>query len=291
MSTKLKPQHWPMWLMWRLGVNAVARRRVARPGRFALVFHGVARQRYPDVPAGVQPHHTADELRQTLAWLAARFAFLTPDEFLHGSRPGVLLTFDDGLANNFEVALPILETFAAPALFFVATGHIAAAEGGSRWLHFCRAWAAQGWGDAAAVPAAIGHEFYDGMTEAQLAACGRHPLITLGGHTVTHPFLTQCDAVALAGELGECRRYLQAVTGQPVDTFAYPANDYDRRVAEAARQAGYAAAFAVSGRGAGLPAYEIPRIGLYTTHPAYLGSKLNGLHRRPLVGPALPEGA
>lgn len=36
----------------------------------------------------------------------------------------ILLTFDDGYADNFEVALPILEKYSVQALFYICTGNI-----------------------------------------------------------------------------------------------------------------------------------------------------------------------
>ncbi len=62
-----------------------------------------------------------------LADLKAIGRFVTPGEAaypeaLPGGRPHFLLTFDDGYANNLQLALPILEQHRVPALFFISTG-------------------------------------------------------------------------------------------------------------------------------------------------------------------------
>ncbi|MCI0393999.1 MAG: polysaccharide deacetylase family protein [Chloroflexi bacterium] len=273
-------------LLWYTRMLEVARRLLASRGRFVLVFHGVAGRRYKDIPHAVQPWHTAAEFQQTLRWLATRFSFLTPEEFFRGDQSGVLLTFDDGLANNVTHALPVLEEFEAPAVFFVSTQHVIAPR---NWLPQKRRQARRHWAREENVPEEIAVEFFDGMSVDQLVDCGIHPLITIGAHTVSHPLLTQCDDQQLTYELIETRKFLRAVTGQPVATMAYPTGDYDRRVATAVRDAGYQAAFAVDSRRVGMPLFEIERLGLYEAHPAYLAAKLSGLYRRPIREPLLPE--
>jgi peptidoglycan/xylan/chitin deacetylase (PgdA/CDA1 family) len=271
-------------LLYYSGLLALSRRVMARRGRFVLVFHGVAGRHYPELPAAVQPHHTAGELRQTLRWLAARFPFLTPAEFLAGERPGVLLTFDDGFANNATHALPVLEEFGAPALFFVATQHIANPR---NWLPAIRQQVQRQWPREEDVLAEVAAELFDGMSTEQLATFAAHPLVTIGAHTVSHPFLTSCGDDQLAYEMVEARRFLEEVSGRPVLTMAYPTGDYNRRVAQAAQAAGYETAYAVDKLPVGMPRYEIERVGLYQPQPAYLGAKLSGLHRRPLRQPFL----
>ncbi len=109
-------------------------------------------------------------------------------------------------------------------------------------------------------------------------------MVTIGSHTVSHPHLTQCAKEQLVSELVESRRFLQTVTGQAIDLFAYPTGDYNRRVVEAVQDAGYRVAFVEDLRKMGFSAFEIPRIGLYASSPAYLSLKLSGLHRRPIKG-------
>ena len=261
-------------LLWRTGLSELLVRRAARNGRFGLMFHGVSKQRYSHLPFHVQPSMTQQEFDLIMGWLQPRFPFLTLEQFLKGKQPGVLLTFDDGLANNVELALPILEKYKAPAIFYVTVQHVIAPHD---WLPASRNWANQGW------PAAefdqIAHDFYDGMTEQQLADCGRHPLITIGGHTWSHPFLTQCTDEALQKELIEAKQYLEDMSHQSITTFAYPTGDYDLRITEAVKQAGYTSAFVEQQQKVGIPSMEIKRVGIYQAEPAYLSTKLSGLYQ------------
>ena len=111
-------------LLWASGVSFVASRLLPEDARFAIELHGVAEREFVELPEELRPSMTADSLRALLAWLDRRFRFLSPEEFLESNRPGVMMTFDDGFANHVEVALPILEEFSAPAVFFVPSRHV-----------------------------------------------------------------------------------------------------------------------------------------------------------------------
>jgi hypothetical protein len=62
----------------------------------------------------------------------------------------------------------------------------------------------------------------EALTEDQLRQLARHPLVTIGGHTTTHPNLMQVSAPGIHWEIAENRKFLQDVTGQAVEHFAYP---------------------------------------------------------------------
>jgi peptidoglycan/xylan/chitin deacetylase (PgdA/CDA1 family) len=263
------------------GIAGMARRVLAGGGRFAINFHGVSSRRYPNAPRDLHPHFSVAEFRQALAWLAQRFRFLTVQEFLSGAQPGVLLTFDDGHANNLTNALPLLEEFDAQGLFFIATQHVREPR---NWLSFTRESVRRGWGAEYNVPDDFARDCLDGLSEGQLAELGRSPRAVIGSHTVSHPSLPGCPLAQVRRELQESRRYLQEVSGQAVHCFAYPYGDYNRQVAGAVKEAGYRAAFAVDPVPVGMPAYEIPRVAVYSASPGYLSVKLSGLHRQALRG-------
>jgi peptidoglycan/xylan/chitin deacetylase (PgdA/CDA1 family) len=267
--------------LWCSGLAGLSRRTLAARGRFVLTFHGIASVHYLPGPRCVQPSLNVDGLRGILKWLKPRFRFLTPLEFLKAEHSGVLLTFDDGAANNFTNAIPLLEKFEAPAVFFVSTQHV---KNCRNWLPAARRLARLGWGAEEAVPRDLAADYFDGMLEQQVAACGRHPLITIGSHTVSHPFLTHCKGDDLRFELMASKDCLERLTRSRVELFAYPTGDYDGRVLEAVRAAGYRAAFAEESRHLGVAQFEIPRIGIYSPDRPYLSAKLSGLYRQPLRG-------
>ncbi len=263
-------------LVSRFGLAALSRRVLARRGIFVLEFHGVAGRRWPGLPGALQPSLTAAELRAILGFVRRRFDFLSPAELFAPESRGVLLSFDDGFANNFDQALPVLEELAAPAVFFVTLSHVL--EPGRRLP-----WIAEALSRHGVVPAPeMARDLFDGADAATLRQAAAHPLITIGGHGWHHPRLTGCDGAALATELGAARERLAEVVGRAVELFAYPFGDYDARVLAAVEAAGFKAAFAEDCLALGTPRFEIPRVGIYSSDATYLDLKLSGLHRRPV---------
>ncbi len=262
-------------LLWATGIAALASGTLAQKGRFALMFHGKS----PNIPAEGQPRLSIPEFEKIVTWVAKRFSFLTPEEFSLGRRPGVLMTFDDGFANNARNVLPVLHRHALPGLFFVSTQHV---TNPSHWLGFVRQQAEKAWGTLDAVPPEVAADWYDGMSLEELREFAGDPLVTIGSHGVTHAILTECDDEQLDFELSRSRQLLQDWTSGPIDYLAYPRGDYDRRVAGRVQEAGYRHAFTIESSGLGLERFEIPRVGIYRAGAPYLGMKLSGLHRKPL---------
>jgi len=272
------------WVLWATGLAALTRRIGGGRGRFALEFHGVPRQGYPELPRAARPRITGLDLGRILEWLSTRFPFLTPEEFLSSDHPGVLLTFDDGFANNHDVVLPLLEQYEAPAVFFVATQHIGVR---GRWLDFVEEAARSVWGDLDAAPREAGRDLYDGLREDQLAMCAGHGLITIGAHSVSHPRLTAVDDARLADEIQRSKAVLEELTGAVVDLFAYPYGEADNRAARAVAEAGFRAAFVETPLPIEIAAMAIPRVGLRGAQPWYMAAKLSGLYDHPLMGKVL----
>lgn len=103
--------------VWRL----VSRR--FRPAAVVLAYHRVGP---PDAPFRKV---TIGNFRAQMAWLRRHCTVLHPSE-LRGAldpparRCPVMVTFDDGYADYFEHAVPILREFGVPAVNFVATQFI-----------------------------------------------------------------------------------------------------------------------------------------------------------------------
>ena len=50
--------------------------------------------------------------------------FRFEDDYVKRNQPAIIITFDDGYADNYQNALPILEELEIPATFFITTGRI-----------------------------------------------------------------------------------------------------------------------------------------------------------------------
>ncbi len=79
----------------------------------------------------------------------------------------------------------------------------------------------------------------------EIVALSRHPLATIGAHTMTHPRLAKLDEAAMIEEIDRSRAAIEAGIGQPVRHFAYPVGDPTSagpREFAAARALGFASA-------------------------------------------------
>jgi peptidoglycan/xylan/chitin deacetylase (PgdA/CDA1 family) len=140
----------------------------------------------------------------------------------------VVLTFDDGYRDNYDIAFPLLKKYGMTGTFFIVTG-------------------------------LVGYPAY--MTWDQIAEMQRAGM-EIGAHTVHHPFLTRLSTPAAFLEIFLSRLALAQHLHTPINVFAYPYNDHNPRIVMLARLAGFEGAVTVAqhkGDIAGDP-FEIPRI-------------------------------
>ncbi len=245
-------------------IGGLIARSMRRAQHHTLIFHRVMRASdpmHPDEP-------TADWFRDLVAMLARNFELIPLDEAVERAAEGRLsgrtlsITFDDGYADNYEVALPILQQFGAPATFFVASGFI---DGGRMWndsiietmrrLNVGRHafdllgeatfdlsdWASRRHAAAVTI-AALKHlapaerqarvdrlssrvsDLPTGlmMTTAQLRALAGARGVAIGGHTRSHPILAALSATEARAEIAGGKTDLENVLQRPITLFAYP---------------------------------------------------------------------
>lgn len=229
-----------------------------------LIFHRVLAVPDPLFPGEVDIKRF-DEL---LAWIADWFNVLPLDEGVDRLKKGCLparaaaITFDDGYADNWLNAVPVLQKHGLNATFFIATGFL---DGGRMWndtlIESVRgasvplidlSWLALGEISLATVATkqaalallipAIKHMPVT-QREAAVARVAEECRATLpedlmlsttqlralrscnmgvGAHTVTHPILAKLDATAAYSEMAASREALEALLGERVGLFAYP---------------------------------------------------------------------
>lgn len=115
-------------------------RRVQRPGIAVITYHGVVPSDDERVDPGLDGSLVDTEtLRRQLRLLKSNYNVISPEEMFawcHGERQlpprAVLLTCDDGLANNLTEMLPVLQQEGLRCLFFV-TGASACEAPGMLW--------------------------------------------------------------------------------------------------------------------------------------------------------------
>lgn len=185
-----------------------------------LMYHYVGQ-----VPANdPNPHLRAgltvspEAFQQQVRWLQANgyhaIDAVQLDDYFEGisnlpARP-VMLTFDDGNADLYTNAYPILREAHLRGVAYIVSGFL-----GAR-----------------------GH-----VTAGQVQEMSRNG-IEIGSHTFNHEDLTQEPPARLQMELNRSRQTLEQLTGDPVTDFAYPAGRYDATVQAATAQAGYTSAMA-----------------------------------------------
>ena len=138
--------------------------------------------------------------------LAAGYTFQTLKQAMSKPPPRrvVVLTFDDGFADNRENLLPILQRFGIPATLFATN---------RRGVTF--------------------------LSDEDIRALASTGLIEFGGHSAHHIDLRQCSTDELVHELEANRLSLQQLSGQKVESFAYPSGFYNVRERDAVAKAGF----------------------------------------------------
>jgi peptidoglycan/xylan/chitin deacetylase (PgdA/CDA1 family) len=228
-----------------------------------LIFHRVLPRPDPLFPHEID----AGRFEAQLAMLGACFNLVSLRDGIHGLRQGTLppraacITFDDGYADNADIALPILQRHGAVATFFVASGFL---NGGRMWndtvIELIRRAPDQvdltraGFGvlrlaSVAERQAAIGtllgklkylpleqrHDHVELLRELIPVALPDDLMMTssqvrqlhaagmeIGGHTVNHPILARLDPAQARREIADGKEALEALVGSPVRSFAYP---------------------------------------------------------------------
>jgi peptidoglycan/xylan/chitin deacetylase (PgdA/CDA1 family) len=133
------------------------------------------------------------------------------------------VTFDDGFENIYTNALPELKKRHIPSTLFIV----------SDFLGQSRAWEHRGGDDTRQEKV---------MTEEQLRELPSE-LVTIGSHTMTHPFLPNANNVELQRELLGSRTKLEKMANCEVKLFSFPYGAFNDEVVENCRDSHYERVF------------------------------------------------
>lgn len=162
----------------------------------------------------------------------------------HGKRY-IIITVDDGYKDNYELLLPLLKKYNFKAVVYVVTG-----ENFNRWD----------------VEVQNNPEKHVSLMEAkQVKALHDSGLVEIGGHTLTHPRLSQLSRDEQQQQIEQNKFHLEQLLQTKLCSFAYPYGDHNEESKIIAKQAGYQFAVATNSGPLGLhqDKFQIRRIAIF----------------------------
>lgn len=182
-----------------------------------LLYHYISANPNPRDTLRSQLSVTPQDFSAQLEYLATQgYTTITLDDLLavqagSAAMPDkpVLLTFDDGYADFYQNAFPLLERYQMKATIYVPSD-------------------------------LVGRPNY--MTWEQLRQLAASPLMTIGSHSRTHPPLDTLSWEQQRDEINTSKATLEAQLGLPVQYFCYPYGRYNATTLSLIAEAGYRSA-------------------------------------------------
>jgi len=198
-----------------------------------LLYHGVTDRRWPGVLDCEKKHIGAEDFERQLVFLKKNFQVVRLSSYVAALRGGerlpegcAVITFDDGYANNAEVAFPIMREFGMKGNIFLVYETVDRHNS---------------WHDPAGEP------WVRMLTWASVDEMQRSGIVEFGSHTMRHPDLTRTPLDLVRWELFESKKRLEDKLGREMIGFAYPygAGAFMPEVRRLAREAGYRYDFSI----------------------------------------------
>jgi peptidoglycan/xylan/chitin deacetylase (PgdA/CDA1 family) len=270
-----------------------------RNSLMCFMFHSLFRDESEIEQKVVDPlqRTTVGQLRQFVEYYVQHgYQFVTPTDLLNGlDKRGkyAMMTFDDGYYNN-HLAVPILEKFRVPGIFFIATDFVKQ----NRcfwWDVLYRERAAQGKSDAqirdeATAMKSMTTDAIEAQIEMQFGANAFTPrgdidrpfspgelkefaqcrYVHIGNHTAHHAILTNYSPQEVRRQLETAQEALVEMTGTRPISIAYPNGAHNDKVVAASREIGLKIGFTIRPHKCRLPLdHQSPnllRLGRFCPH-------------------------
>lgn len=192
----------------------------AEPKARILVYHSISHD--PMNPFSVSP----EDFEKQVQFLSQKYNVISLEElvaYTRGERDeiaprSVAITLDDGFEDNYMFAYPILKKYGVPATIFVIVERIKPND---------------------RPPGEAGYLSWDQIVE--MSENG----ISIGSHTLTHPWLAEVSLQEARREIVESKARLEQRLGKPVRLFAYPGGrvcDFNQQIRTIVAESGYTGA-------------------------------------------------
>ncbi|MGR5146588.1 polysaccharide deacetylase family protein [Photobacterium alginatilyticum] len=188
------------------------------------------------------------KLLKRMGFESLTFEDLAQNNLIRRLEPGkryIMLTVDDGYADNYHLMMPLLKKYGFKAVVFVVTG-----ETFNRWD----------------VENPENPETQVSlMTKEQIKALADSGVVEIGGHTMSHPKLDNLSRDDQYREIIENKALLEDLLCKPLTSFAYPFGLHNEDTKSITQDVGYQ--FAVATNSGPLQfhqdPYQIRRIGIF----------------------------
>lgn len=228
-----------------------------------LLYHRVVDLENDVWNIAVSPEHFEEQMN----YLSQKYPIIRyDDDWSKVKEKSLVVTFDDGYADDFYNALPILEKYRVPAIFFITSGNIGT-ENEFWWDRLENIFRRNGnrividdkpcsnlkeahaslktmnRADRESILStyeqrlSIGpRKDFRSMNEQEIVELSRNPLVTIGAHTVSHPSLPGLSAREIEQEINESFDSLTTLVGKKIQYFSYPLGDYSASVISRLKQ-------------------------------------------------------
>ena len=188
------------------------------------------------------------KLIKRLGFETLTFRDLADKGLIHRLEAGkryIIITVDDGYQDNYELLLPLLKKYDFKAVVYVVTG-----ENFNRWDV-----------EVASNP----EKPVPLMSAEQVKAMHDSGLVEIGGHTLTHPRLSQLSTQEQKTQIENNKYQLEQLLQTKLCSFAYPYGDHNEVSKVIAKQADYKFAVATNSGPLGLhqDKFQIRRIAIF----------------------------
>jgi len=192
-----------------------------------LTYHAFSRGSEPASRYVIDEHKFTNQM----AWLKRmRYSVLSLSEYIRlrleyrlPPTRSVVVTFDDGYADNLRIALPILRRYGFSATIFLVSGRVGATND---WAH------------------------NNGLINRHLLSWDdikkmQDEGIDFGAHSRTHLSLLSLTAEKMQNEIRGAKNDLECKLSVPINYFAYPYGEFNSTIKNFVEQSGYNGACSV----------------------------------------------
>ena len=187
-------------------------------------YHSIGNKGPETLAANIFRTHL--ELLKKLEFMPITFSQLISGQY-HTQRRNAVLTFDDGLIDNYDKAFPILKEFGFRATFFI----IARFDKVTRWVNP----KTSNWSDFKWVGYTIPFPSMQNHHREELIKYG----MEIGSHSLSHPKLNKISRTALKKEIFDSKERLENSHGIEISSFCFPKGRYNKTVLNLVEKAGF----------------------------------------------------